>query len=1035
MVKDRKFDRGSSSIVDSLIKSAVDNLVRRSPGIEIASGGRDFVKASIRGMEGRSAVGTAVFEDKSGSCLHFGGRPEGLISVLLSLFGPGEARRAIVSVDKVKLGFRRQWVEIELRNIKTVKAEDDRDWVNVRLGHERGQSVLVGLERSQADGFIEAVERRRLEWWSGALAGEIAGLLSVHERLSEFCEPERYVRSEGMRDLVADAKAALIDFVQAWPEWVPFVSYGQVVDQLLGLLEAPEQTRAMANEAFIAKELVRCKALFDGVESRPLSEEQRRAVVVDEVRNLVVAAAGSGKTSVIVAKTGWLVKAGDRKPSELLLLAFARGARKEMQERLQKRLGADVLGVTVRTFHSLGMTIISEAEGKRPALARSATDEKALLELIKAIIAELLGDPKLSEVVLDWFQGQFAPYRSEHEFNNWGEYWNYIRGNQVISLKGDKAKSYEECEIANFLLLRSVDYKYGEDYEHKLKKSKRGKYRPDFFLPDHDIYIEHFRLDAHGNTAAFVDQEKYVEDMGWKREVHQDKGTTLIETFSGERESGQMIARLQARLLGQGVRLKRLSGLEVLEILENQGRIDSFVRLVATFLQHFKGSRLSVKDVVRRAQWLGDDGRGEAFLTVFEPIVERYEETLVKRGEIDFHDMIARATDHVEAGRYSSPFRYILVDEFQDISPGRARLLKALLESGEGAQLFAVGDDWQAIYRFSGSDISVMRDLKEGFGEFERVDLATTFRCVEHICEVGTEFVLRNAAQIKKTVRATHSSETAGVYVGLPGGEDVDLLEEALARISEDAEGYEGTSDVLLLGRYRRGKPAGMEELGKQYERLTFRFMTVHGAKGMEADYVIVLRLCSGKFGFPSEMVDDPLLDLVMAAPEAHPNAEERRLLYVALTRARRQVFLLAEGGPVSSFVSEIMAAGRGVMVFGRRPDADVPCSRCMEGRLQRRENTKTGRVFYGCSNWPYCENTGRPCSKCDKGLPVRMGNGFCCTECGELMQGCPQCPGWLSKRIGRYGAFLGCSNYPDCEFKLNVSGTDEGRDSEAAEA
>ena len=135
--------------------------------------------------------------------------------------------------------------------------------------------------------------------------------------------------------------------------------------------------------------------------------------------------------------------------------------------------------------------------------------------------------------------------------------------------------------------------------------------------------------------------------------------------------------------------------------------------------------------------------------------------------------------------------------------------------------------------------------------------------------------------------------------------------------------------------------------------------MTVHRAKGLEADYAVVLGLCRGKFGFPVEMADDPLLDLVMAAPEAHPNAEERRLLYVALTRARRRAYLLAEGGPPSGFVTELIGGEYNVTLFGRLPEGDMPCPQCKEGRVERLEKARNGSVFYGCSNWPYCAHRG----------------------------------------------------------------------------
>ena len=239
------------------------------------------------------------------------------------------------------------------------------------------------------------------------------------------------------------------------------------------------------------------------IEAKPLTDEQRRAVVVNERRNLVVAAAGSGKTSVIVAKAGWLVHRGYRKPSELLLLAFARNARDEMEERIGKRLGgATARGVTVRTFHSLGMAIIGEAEGKRPALARSAQSDRALFDMLKEIVTDLQASGDLSHTMLEWFQDQFAPYRSEHEFPNWGAYWDYIRRNDIRSLKGDEVKSYEECEIANFLYLNGTAYEYEAPYEHETATAEKRQYKPDFYLPDHGIYIEHFRARRRGKYRA-----------------------------------------------------------------------------------------------------------------------------------------------------------------------------------------------------------------------------------------------------------------------------------------------------------------------------------------------------------------------------------------------------------------------------------------------------------------------------------------------------------------------------------------------------
>ncbi len=599
----------------------------------------------------------------------FGVKRSGLAALLFAIFRSGDARAASVNSDSVVIAFGSRSVDIALGDIGAVEVKAGRRWAGVRLDHAGTAATVSGLSGTEARAFADAVERARVDWWRRTLAPQIGALRSVHDRLAGFADPPGYIHGDAFGELVRDARAAAGGLVARWPDSLSDAPEIRMLRGILEFLEAPEEARSKANEAFVVNELARSRELFDRIEARPLTDEQRKAVVVDEKCNLVVAAAGSGKTSVIVAKAGWLLRRGYRKPSELLMLAFARDARNEMEERIRKRLGAGVAkGVTVQTFHSLGMAIIGEAEGKRPALARSAETDRALFDVLKGIVADLLADGALSETVLEWFQDQFAPYRSAHEFPSWGAYWNYIRRNDIRSLKGDEVRSYEECEIANFLYLHGIAYEYEAPYEHETATVEKRQYKPDFHLPDHGIYIEHFGVDAEGNTAPFVDREKYLEEMAWKRQVHAENGTVLVETFTRERAEGLLIRNLEKKLAAHGVELTPLPREQVFAVLEGQGRIDPLIRVLATFLQHFKGSRLSLEEVGQRARSLDDEGRAEAFVTVFGPIFERYQETLARAGEIDFHDMINRATEHVEAGRYRSPFGYIVVFRFSSIA-------------------------------------------------------------------------------------------------------------------------------------------------------------------------------------------------------------------------------------------------------------------------------------------------------------------------------------------------------------------------------
>ena len=940
---------------------------------------------------------------------------------------PDEARSAAITAAGVRLTFpSRRITTIAFDDLE--KASVKPGWFRdrIRFDHASRADTISGVAREDAHAFTEAVETARENWWRQKIAAREDAIRSAHDRLKQKENSLGYVTMSAGSALVQTVEETVSGFRGRWPDRLSRHPTVRMLEALHAFLVAPERTRAEANRIFVENELTRSKGFFDRIESRPLTEEQRRAVVTDEERNLVVAAAGSGKTSVIVAKAGWLTHRGLH-PSELLLLAFARDARKEMKERIHKRLGRNLgKDIDVRTFHSLGMAIIGEAEDRKPSLAKCAEDNQALLDLLKKFIGELLQDGERAEYLRSWFQSQHAPYRSTHEFSNWGEYWDYIRQNDIRSLNGETVKSYEECEIANFLYLNGVPYAYEAPYEHDTATSRHRQYKPDFFLPEAEIYIEHFGLNKAGNPAPFVNKDKYLEGMAWKRQLHKDRGTTLIETFSHEHASGTLVPNLERKLVDHGVTLTPIPDDEIFAVLEKQHRIDPLTRLVATFLQHFKGAQLTFEDLAGRIDDLaGDHTRAYAFLELFKPIFERYQATLAEAREIDFHDMINRATEHVEAGRWQSPFRYILVDEFQDISPGRARLLKALLEQSPDNQLFAVGDDWQAIYRFGGSDIAIMREFEKWFGHSERIVLETTFRCADRITEIATGFVLKNPAQIRKTVRAVRQADEPAVHVVLSGEGDRPPLDTAFDRIAANAATCDEKPAVLLLGRCRRNRRnrlRNMNSLQRQSPGLRMSFKTVHGSKSLEADYVVVLDLCSGQYGFPSEIVDDPLLDLVLGAPENYPNAEERRLLYVAITRAERQVFLLVDDGPPSAFVLELIRDFPDIVVFGKPPDAEAPCPSCKTGRLQRREKRRSGNSFYGCTNWPLCEHSQPPCPACGTGLVSRSGDALRCRDCNQDIQSCPRCgDGWLETKTGRHGSFLGCTNWPACEFTRNL--------------
>ena len=282
---------------------------------------------------------------------------------------------------------------------------------------------------------------------------------------------------------------------------------------------------------------------------------------------------------------------------------------------------------------------------------------------------------------------------------------------ELRTLRGERVKSFEELEIANYLTKHGVKFCYERSYPRRTQTPEYRQYQPDFFLPDYNIYIEHHALDERGRPPR--GWEGYKERVEWHRRTHKKYGTKLIETYSWQYREGILLRELRERLEREDVRFERVSQRELVMQLARQ-LIEWLARLLEKFLNHVKTNGLSSEELRDRASKHGTLWRSEGFLDVFEQVSRRYEQRLQDEGKLDFHDLINRAAQYIREGRRATPYRYVLVDEFQDISAGRMKLLKALRR--DDTAFFLVGDDWQSINRFAGSDVRLVRNCGDYLG-------------------------------------------------------------------------------------------------------------------------------------------------------------------------------------------------------------------------------------------------------------------------------------------------------------------------------
>jgi DNA helicase-4 len=718
------------------------------------------------------------------------------------------------------------------------------------------------------------------------------------------------------------------------------------VNLCLRRFEAIEQDAENHNAQYIDRVVEQNKEYFDNLLSDIdpiiiLDDDQRRAVVADDDYCLLVAGAGAGKTTTMAAKVKYLVEKKNVHPEDIIVISYTRKAIDELKERINKGLR---IRARICTFHAFAFDIIRKFNESPPEvnyyansiifemLEREIFNDKELLRKVLLFLGYYFDLPADAMNYDNLNQFHMAKAAQDYETirSGAGEYVRKVaaqRGRGMRTLTGEYLRSVQETQIANFLYLNGLDYDYEPVYTHSIPGAKK-RYTPDFIIRqgEHTAYLEHYAVGESGFTYVLTPEEraKYSNSIKDKRKLHRLMGTTLLETWSWYNDKRGLIEHLREVLEREGFVLKEREFQEVYQKIVETSKdkyVYKMVQFLAMFIAQFKtcGYDEGGFSILMEKT---DNPRTRLFLEIAQPIYLYYKEQLEKLNRIDFEDMINDAhlyLAEIERQKLELPYKYIIIDEFQDIARQRFNLTKRLSEITK-AKVVAVGDDWQSIYAFSGSEIALFTRFLELMGSGVEMKITHTYRNSQELIDIAGGFVQKNTAQIRKRLV---SPKRLAEPIMLIEYDDSSKPDYAMASAAEQAIGliveeYGKKTSILIIGRYnfdfykisRTGKfsdqPSNRIKC-EAYPDVELYFMTAHSAKGLGFDNVIILNMVEGKFGFPCQLEDDPIMKLVRFEDTSVPFAEERRLLYVALTRTKNRVYILTPQKRPSRFLIELI--------------------------------------------------------------------------------------------------------------------------------
>ena len=778
-----------------------------------------------------------------------------------------------------------------------------------------------------------------------------------------------------------------------------------------------------------------------------LDEEQRKVVLSDEDYTLVIAGAGAGKTTTVAAKVKYLVEKKGVNPEQILVISFTNKAVGELRYKINKSLK---INCPVTTFHKTGYAILRKQDNEK----RQVVDGGFMYNVINNYLkGNILEQPELVDKLILFFGSYFdAPYEGE----DLNDFFNYISKSDFTTLKGnmseymeeiidkrtgkcisiahERMRSAQEVQIANFLYINQIDYKYERPYEYHILKSRKP-YTPDFTITQGDkvAYLEHFGITEDGKNNRYNEEQlsRYKQEINDKVRLHKKHNTELIYTFSGYSDGRSLLEHLKENLESHGFTLIPRDSKEVFEKIVNTEEnkyIMKLVKLVCTFIQNFKTNGFTIDDF-SRFERKSTNERTKLFLSICQQCFLEYSKRLKEKNAVDFEDMIndsVRVLNEQQRIGAELDFKYIIVDEYQDISRQRFDLTKELSKICR-AKIIAVGDDWQSIYAYAGSDITLFTHFRQTMGYGLELKITKTYRNAQEVIDIAGGFIQKNQSQLRKELISPKHIEQPIVIESY--SENVDRKQTAgkggrYYMIGEKVEGIvekilleNPKSSILLLGRYgfdafhlsHSGKFVYNEKTGgvtsTKFSNVTLDFMTVHRAKGLGYDNVIIINARNEVYGFPSQVQDDPVLKYVVRDDHSIEYAEERRLFYVALTRTKNRVYLIVPQERPSSFVLELIDDYLQVVLHGdidrdeNKDNKEIKKCPICGYPLQLRYKQNYGLKLWMCTNEP---------ELCDFMTNDLSGGQLSIIKCDQCRDG------YLIVKPGKGDRppFLGCTNY-----------------------